>query len=119
MFSIAMLVLMPGCQSLPSSPPPQPPPSHVPAIPNESIVTAKIIEIQKLPDSDFWELIIDIQKTESVPGLANIFEQRIGEKITVRTIEDATKLEKDQIITAHISLLGDERNHYISAFNIQ
>ena len=123
MLPAVMLILWSGCQFSPSSPPSdipsEPPPSRVPAIPNESIVTAKIIDIKKLPDSDFCELIIDIQKSESVPGLANIFEQRIGEKIAVRTIEDVTKLKKDQIITAHVSLVGDERNHYISASNIQ
>jgi len=118
-----MLVLWPGCQFSPSLPPSdipsEPPPSRVPAVPNESIVTAKIIDIKKLPDSGFWELIIDIEKSETVPGLANILEQRIGEKIAVRTTEDATKLKKDQIITAHLSLVGDERNHYISASNIR
>jgi len=95
-----------------------PPPSGVPAAPNDSIVTAKVLDIIRLEGEMPWELVVEIQSSEDVPGFNNATKAKVGETITVSTNEDASKLEKDQVITARVQLKGDEHIRFYIAQEI-
>jgi len=98
---------------------PPPPPSGVPAAPNDSIVTAKVLDIINVGGNIPWEIVIEIQSSEDVPGLNNATKSRVGETITVKTSDDVSTLEKGQIITAHVQLRGDERSRFFEASEIK
>jgi hypothetical protein len=98
---------------------PPPPPMGVPAAPNDSIVTARVIDMISVSGDFPWEIVIEIQASEDVPGLNNATRSRIGEMITVRTGEDVSDLEKGQTITARVRLEGDERTRFFIAEEIQ
>jgi hypothetical protein len=66
-----------------------------------------------------WEIVVEIQSSEDVPGLNNATKSRIGETITIKTGEDVSTLEKGQIITAHVRLVGDERSRFYEASEIK
>ena len=95
------------------------PPSSVPAAPNDSIVTAKVIDVMATTDDFPWELVIQIQSSEDVPGFGNFTKERVGETISVRTQEDLSQLEKGQLITAHVRLQGDEWTRVLLATDIK
>lgn len=95
------------------------PPSGVPAAPNDSIVTAKVIDVIATTGNFPWELVIEIQSSEDVPGFGNFTKERVGETISVRTQEDISQLEKGQIITAHVRLQGDEWTRVLIATDIK
>jgi len=96
-----------------------PPHTGVPAAPNDSIVTAKVIDVV-MPEGDMpWEITVEILTSEDVSGLNNATKARIGETIAVKTSEDASNLEKGQVITAHVQLRGDERTKFFEASEIK
>ena len=84
----------------------------VPAAPNDSIVTAKIIRVQESEGTLPWVLTIIIQTSQDVPGYPNITRDEIGKQLLVRTIEDALPLKEGQIIAAHLRFEGDERSSF-------
>jgi len=94
-------------------------PTYVPVIPNDSIVTAKIIDLINVPHDSIWEITIEIKTSEDVPGLANITKSMIEEIITVKTNDDLSRLEKGQIIIAHVELKGDEWTRFYYASEIK
>jgi hypothetical protein len=98
---------------------PPPPPMGVPASPNDSIVTAKVLDVINVGGDIPWEIVIEIQSSEDVPGLNNATKSRLGETIAVRTSEDVSGVEKDQVITAHVQLRGDERTRFFEASEIK
>jgi len=57
--------------------PPPTPPAPVPAAPNDSIVTGKLIAIQSLTGNMPWEIIIEAQSSQDVPSYTNATKQRI------------------------------------------
>ena len=95
-------------------------PSHpsVPASPNDSIVTAKVIRVQEGEGTLPWVLTIIIQTSEDVPGYPNITADEIGQQLLVRTMEDASPLKEGQIITAHLRFEGDERSSFYYIWDI-
>ena len=95
------------------------PPMGVPAAPNDSIVTAKVLDVISVGGDIPWEIVVEIQTSEDVPGLNNATRSRIGETIAVRTSEDVSEVEKGQIITAHVRLRGDERTRFFEASEIK
>jgi len=95
-----------------------PPHSGVPAAPNDSIVTARVIDILDGSGDFPCEAVIEIQTSEDVPGYINATVQRIGERITVKTSEDISHLKVGQIIRANVKLEGDEQNRFYLAENI-
>jgi len=95
------------------------PPSGVQAAPNDSIVTANVIDIITATGNFPWELVIEIQNSEDVPGFGNFTKERVGETISVRTQEDISQLEKGRIITAHVRLQGDEWTRVLIATDIK
>jgi len=95
------------------------PPSPVPAAPNDSIVTAKVLNVIHLEGDVPWEMAIVIQASEDVPGLNNATKSRVGETITIRTSEDVSEVEKGQVITARVQLVGDERSRFYMARDIK
>ena len=108
-----------SCAEEATEEPPPPGPGSVPAAPNDSIVTGKVIDVQS-PRGDIpWEITIEVQSSEDVPGYANGTRQKIGQQISVRTEEDAAGLEVGQVITAHVRLEGDERTRFYHARDIR
>jgi len=95
------------------------PPSGVPAAPNDSIVTAKVIDVIAATGNFPWELVIEIKSSQDVPGFGNFSKERVGETISVRTQEDISQLDKGQIITAHVRLQGDEWTRVLIATDIK
>ena len=95
-------------------------PSHpaVPAAPNDSIVTAKIIKVQEGEGTLPWVLTITIQTSQDVPGYPNITCDEIGQQLLARTMEDASSLKASQIITAHLRFEGDERSSFYYIWDI-
>jgi hypothetical protein len=95
-------------------------PSHpsVPASPNDSVVTAKVVRIQEGEGTLPWVLTIIIQTSRDVPGYPNITADKIGQQLLVRTMEDAASLKADQIITAHLRFEGDERSSFYYIWDI-
>jgi hypothetical protein len=77
----------------------------VPVVPNESIVTARIIAINSL-DGPPWELVIEIINAEDVAGLQNLLKDKTGQTIAVRTEEDMEQFSKNAVITAHVKYEG-------------
>jgi len=98
---------------------PPPPPMGVPAAPNDSIVMAKVLDVINVGGDIPWEIVIEIQSSEDVPGLNNATKSRVGETIAVRTSEDVSGVEKGQVITAHVQLRGDERTRFFEASEIK
>lgn len=84
----------------------------MPASPNNSIVTARINRVQEGEGSLPWVLTIVIQTSRDVPGSPNITADKIGQQLLVRTMEDASSLQADQIITAHLRFEGDEQSSF-------
>ena len=95
-------------------------PSHpsVPASPNDSIVTAKVIRVQEGDGTLLWVLTIIIQTSQDVPGYPNITADKTGHQLLVRTMEDASPLHVNQIITAHLRFEGDERSSFYYIWEI-
>ena len=96
-----------------------PPPAGVPAAPNDSIVTAEVLDVINVGGDIPWELVVEVQNSEDVPGFNNATKSMVGETITVKTGEDVSTLEKGQTITAHVRLVGDERSHFFEASDIK
>ncbi|MFC1954747.1 hypothetical protein ACFLVZ_02880 [Chloroflexota bacterium] len=94
------------------------PPSPVPAAPNDSIVTAKVITTKKQPDGSMWEVTIEIQNSEDVPGFLNATKDKIGQQMTALTNEDVSWLKPDQLIKANVRLDGDEHIRFYYASDI-
>ncbi len=96
----------------------QPPPVMVPVVPNESIVTARIIAVNSLDGPLPWELVIEIINAEDVAGLQNLLKDKTGQTIAVRTEEDMEQFSKNAVITAHVKYEGDERSRLYFAYGI-
>jgi len=94
------------------------PPSPVPAAPNDSIVTARAIATKKQPDGSMWEVTIEIQNSEDVPGYLNATKDKIGQQMTVLTNDDMSWLKTRQLIRANVRLEGDERTRFYYASDI-
>ena len=104
---VSTLLAFIGCK--PS--PPTSPPSPVLIVPNDSVVTAKVLDVIQL-EGDVpwrWEMVVEIQASEDVPGLLyNFTKSMVGKTITMKTNENVSELEKGQVITARVRLFGDE-----------
>ncbi len=123
---VSTLLAFIGCKTFPP-----PHPLSVPARPNASFVTAKVLDVIQL-ESDVhwtkihWEMVIEIQASEdalwsydNVSVLYSFPPYRVGQTMTIMTSENVAELEKGQGITATVSLVGDEYYHYISATGIK
>ena len=90
----------------------------VPAAPNDSIVTAKIIRVQEGEGTLPWVLTIQIKTSKDVTGYPNITADKIGQQLLARAMEDASPLKEGQIITAHLRFEGDERSSFYYIWDI-
>lgn len=107
---------MPACAADPED---QPPPSvKVPVVPNESIVTARIIAVNNVGGALPWELVIEIVSVEDVPGYQNLLANRKGETIAVLSEENMEGFSREAVIKARICYEGDERTRYYSGREI-
>lgn len=96
-----------------------PPTTGVPAAPNDSIVTGKVINVINVSGDFPWEIIIEVQIAEDVLGYGNPIKQRVGKHISVQTQEDMSSLKKGRIIKSNVRLEGDELTRYYYATNIK
>ena len=122
MLILAMALSLGGmiaCSERPPEPPPPQPPAPVPAAPNDSIVIAKVIALQGPNNNTQWELTIEVEDSQDVPGYLNATRQKIGQQMVVRTDEEVSRLKGGEIITAHVRLEGDERIRFYYAWDIQ
>ena len=108
-----------SCAERPPEPPPPQPPAPVPAAPNDSIVTAKVIAIQSPNNNTAWEITIEVDDSQDVPGYLNATRQKIGQQMAVQTDEDVSRLKVGEVITAHVRLEGDERTRFYYAWDIR
>ena len=85
------------------------PPSPVPVAPNDSGVTAKVLDVIQLDGDARWEMVVEIQASEDVPGMVfNGTKSKVGKTMTIRTSENVSELKKGQVITALVRLFADE-----------
>jgi hypothetical protein len=105
-----------SCAQKTTSPTSSHPP--VPAIPNNSIVTAKVINIQEGEGVIPWVLTIEIQTSQDVPGYPNDTREKIGQQLPVRTMDDVSRLKASQIITAQVRFEGDEKSCFYYIWDI-
>jgi len=94
-------------------------PSPVPAAPNDSIVTARVIAINKQSDGSTWEITMEIQDSEDVISYLNATKDKIGQQMKILTIENVSSLKTGQSIKANVRLQGDEFNRFYYASNIR
>ncbi len=102
---VSTLLAFIGCKTSPPSPP-----SYVPAPWNGSIVTAKVLDVIQLEGkvSWRWEMVVEIQASEDVPGMVfNFTKGMVGKTITMKANADVSEL-KGQVITAHVRMDADE-----------
>ncbi len=122
---ISTLLAFIGCKTFPP-----PPPSPVPAAPNASFVTAKVLDVIEGTSRDGnvrWEMVIEIQASEnalwSSDNVSVLYSRppyRVGQILTIMTYENVAELEKGQVITASVQLFYDrERGFYYWATDIK
>jgi hypothetical protein len=85
---------------------------EMPAVPNDSIVTAKIINIQTGDGAIPWVLTVNLLTSQDVPGMSNVTAAQIGQQLIVRTMDDISGLKIGQIINAHLRFEGDEKSSF-------
>jgi hypothetical protein len=90
----------------------------LPAVPNNSMVTAKVIDIQDDGGVIPWALTIEIRTSQDVPGYPNDTSDKIGLQLLVRTMDDVSQLKAGQIITANVRFEGDEQSYFYYIWNI-
>ena len=90
----------------------------VPAVPNNSIITANVIRVQEGEGTLPWVLTIQIKTSKDVTGYPNITADKIGQQLLARAMEDASPLKEGQIITAHLRFEGDERSSFYYIWDI-
>jgi hypothetical protein len=91
----------------------------VPVVKNDSIVTAKIVSVQD-GDGDLpWVLTIQLRSSQDVSGYANYTASKIGQTLIVRCMEDASRLQTGEIITAHLRFEGDETRSFYFIWNLR
>lgn len=91
---------------------------NVPVAPNDSVVTAKVLEYSILnsileriePEQVLYSLRILVISSQSVNGKINFTQSKVDEVIKVYSKEMLSPILFDNIIKANVSLLGDERN---------
>ena len=93
-------------------------PPSVPAVPNDSIVTAEVIGITQVSNGFSWQISIRLLDSQDVAGYPNLTKSRVGEEILALTKEDASWLQVGQTITAHLELRGDEHGIIFRTWNI-
>ena len=90
----------------------------VPAAPNDSIITGKLVTARVLSEAFPWEIDIEVYSSQDVPGYPNSTKEKIGQIITVRTREYPLGFGVGQSLTAHVRLEEDERDSYYFAWDI-
>jgi hypothetical protein len=78
-------------------------------VPNDSIVTAKVMNVQEGEGVIPWVMTIEIQSSQNVPDYPNDTSDKPGQSLLVRTMDDVSQLKAGQIITAHVRFEGDEK----------
>jgi hypothetical protein len=90
----------------------------VPAVPNNSIVTAKVINVQEGEGVIPWVLTIEIQTSQDVTGYPNDTREKIGQQLLVRTMDNVAQLKINQIVTADVRFEGDEQSCFYYIWDI-
>lgn len=92
-------------------------PQNVPVIPNDSIITAKVLEYSVLtstlegiePEQTFYSLRVLVMSSKSINGKANFTQSKIGQVIKVYSKEVLLLILFGEIIEANVFFSGDER----------
>jgi hypothetical protein len=84
-----------------------------PVVKNDSMVTAKIVEVQDGDGAIPWVLTIQLRTSQNVSGYPNYTTGKIGQTIVVRCMETG------QLITAHLRFEGDETSSFYFIWAIQ
>jgi hypothetical protein len=91
----------------------------LPAVPNDSIVTAKVISVQEGEGAIPWVMTIEIRSSQNVPDYPNDTSDKPGQSLLVRTMDDVSQLKAGQIITAHVRFEGDEKSYFYYIWDIK
>ena len=90
----------------------------LPAVPNNSTVTAKVINVQEGEGVIPWVLTIEILSSQNVPDYPNDTSDKVGQQLLVRTMDNVSQLKAGQIITANLRFEGDEQSYFYYIWNI-
>ena len=74
---------------------------------SDSIVTAQIQTIKQQSTGYPWQLDILVQKSVDVGTLPNPTKDSVGKVITVKTDQDMTKFNVNDVVTAKVKYVGD------------
>jgi len=81
-----------------------------PVAPNAGIILAEVqrVEASEKPGAA-WLLEVRIISSADVEGLPNFIKDKVDSVLRMYTKEDATALQKGNVITARVIYSGDER----------
>jgi len=102
---------------------------NVPAAPNDSIITGKVLEYSILnstlegmkPEQILYSLRILVMSSQSINGKVNFTQSKIGQVIKVYSKEMLSAILFGKTIKANVSFSGDERGgkYWIRNINLQ
>jgi len=96
-------------------------PPAVPVAPNDSLVTAKVLDhaIDTTSGQTLYILIIEILSSEDVAGMPNFTKDKVGQSIKVYSKLEFSADLVGKTIRANVSLVGDERGGKYWIANIE
>jgi hypothetical protein len=100
--ALAAIFCLAGCGSGTASTP-----GSDAVINSDGIITATIEAIRPQANGFPWELDVLVQSSVNIGDLPNPAEDHLGEIITVKTDQDMTSYNADDMITAKLKYVGD------------
>ena len=83
-------------------------PGRIQAAPNDSVIYGEVVAVYKVEGDYPFIIDVKVTKSHSVSGFPNRTSDKVGDTITVKTVEDASKLDVGERITANVRATGDE-----------
>ena len=74
---------------------------------SQSIITARIMEIESNPTGYPWRIDIQLLSSQDVDNLPNPVKNQVGLAIITHTDQSVNDLRAGQSISAHVKLTGD------------
>lgn len=114
LIAVISALLLTGCKYLGLPP-------AVPVAPNDSLVTAKVLDsaIETVSGQTLYTLIIEVSSSEDVAGMPNFTKDKVGQSIKVYSKLEFPADLVGKTITANVSLVGDERGGKYWIANIE
>ena len=114
---VALTAVIIGSAHCAAASPPGPPPAMAPAAPNESVVTAQVLDavivesstLDMLPQQPLSTLTLKLLLVKPVEGAGNFLHGKTGETIRAYSKDLSLVGLKGTTVTATVSFRGDER----------